>query len=183
MSQRTYVKRLRMESPLTGLADGQALPHSFSLASWAPDRAADHAAVQWLAFRDSLDALVFPNLGRLDGCLQLMRIITDHGGFIPGATWLVRGREGYCGCVQGVREGGVGVIQNLAVVPDCQGRGLGTSLLDACLNGFRAVGLRAAQLEVSARNGRACRLYHEAGFQIVKTLYREIRADGGEYFI
>src|SRR5262245_50838233 len=180
---RTYVKRLRMEAPLRS-PPRPTVPPGIALVPWAPDLVRAHAEVKYRSFRDTLDAAIFPNLGVLDGCLQLMRTIADHDGFLPQATWLVRGPDGYCGCIQGVQAGGrVGMIQNLAVLEECRGLGIGTALLRAALCGFRAAGLGAAQLEVCAKNAAAVRLYHRAGFVTCKTLYRETRAEYTEYAI
>ena len=73
--------------------------------------------------------------------------------FLPAATWLLTGPQGYIGSVQGLREhGGVGAIQNLGIVPEARGRGLGTALLLQALHGFRQAGLKYGLLEVTARN-------------------------------
>src|SRR4051794_37274528 len=152
MQVRTYVKRLRMEAPLRS-PPWPDVPPGFALVPWAPELVRPHAEIKYRSFRYTLDAAIFPNLGVLDGCLQLMRSIAEHDGFLPAATWLARGPDGFCGCVQGVRAGGrVGMIQNLAVLDECRGQGVGRALLRAALCGFRAAGLAAAQLEVCAKN-------------------------------
>ena len=118
MQVRTYVKRLRMEAPLRS-PPWPDVPPGFALVPWAPDLVRPHAEIKYRSFRYTLDAAIFPNLGILDGCLQLMRTIAGHDGFVPEATWLMRGPDGPCGCIQGV--GGrrrAGMIQNLAVVPE-----------------------------------------------------------------
>jgi ribosomal protein S18 acetylase RimI-like enzyme len=183
MVVRNYVQRLRMEAPLRSppwpeLADG------YSLVGWHRDHLHAHAEIKYRSFRHTLDAVIFPNLGVLDGCLQLMRTISDHDCFVPEATWLVRGPDGCCGCIQGVRgRRRTGMIQNLAVLPEYRGLGLGRSLLRASLCGFRAAGLDFVQLEVCARNTAAVALYRSAGFGVRKTLYREARAEYTEYAI
>ena len=183
MQVRTYVKRLRMEAPLRS-PPWPDVPPGFALVAWAPGLLRDHAEIKYHSFRYTVDSAIFPNLGILDGCLQLMRTIADHDGFLRDATWLARGPDGFCGCVQGVRVSHrVGVIQNLAVLEDSRGYGIGRALLRAALCGFRAAGLSAAQLEVSARNTTAVGLYHAAGFATRKTLYREARAEYTEYAI
>lgn len=183
MLLRTYVQRLRMETPLRRLPP--LMPAAgVVLVPWDADLIEAHAEVKWFAFRDTLDAAIFPNLGRLDGCIQLMRSIAAHDGFVPESTWLARGPDGYCGCIQGVRSGRrTGMIQNLGVVPECQGQGVGKALLSVALHGFRQAGLSTAQLEVSARNEHALRLYQAAGFVVRKTFYRETRAEYTEYAI
>lgn len=183
MLVRNYVQRLRMEAPLRS-PPWPEVPDGFRLVGWDPELLPAHAEVKHLAFRDTVDATIFPNLGALDGCLRLMRSIAGHEGFVPEAAWLVRGPDGYCGCIQGVRgRRRTGMIQNLAVRPECRGLGVGTALLRAALCGFRAVGLSAVQLEVCARNEPAVRLYQTAGFVTRKTLYREARAEFTEYAI
>jgi ribosomal protein S18 acetylase RimI-like enzyme len=179
----TYVKRQRMEVPLRHL-EIPIPPPGISLVPWGAELIEAHAEIKWLSFRDTLDATIFPNLGRLDGCLQLMRTIAGHDGFIPEATWLARRADRYCGCVQGVKSGRrTGMIQNLAVLDGYRGQGIGKALLSAALLGFAQAGLALAQLEVCACNAQAVRLYHGAGFQIRKTLYRETRSEANEYAI
>ncbi len=183
MLLRTYVKRQRMEAPLRHLEVPKP-PPGISLVPWGAGLLEAHAEVKWLSFRDTLDASIFPNLGRLDGCLQLMRTIAWHEGFIPEATWLAQDAAGSCGCIQGVRSGRrVGMIQNLAVLDGCRGRGIGKALLAAAMFGFEKAGLKLVQLEVSASNTPAIRLYHAAGFQVRKTLYREMQTELSEYAI
>jgi ribosomal protein S18 acetylase RimI-like enzyme len=183
MLVRNYVQRLRMEAPLRAPPWPEVLD-GFTLVGWHPDLLRVHAEIKYRAFRDTVDAAIFPNLGLRDGCLHLMRTIAGHAGFVPDATWLARGPEGYCGCIQGVRgRGRVGMIQNLAVLAEYRGFGVGRALLRAALCGFRAAGLDAAQLEVCARNEPAVRLYESAGFVTRKTLYREARAEYTEYAI
>jgi ribosomal protein S18 acetylase RimI-like enzyme len=80
-----------------------------------------------------------------------------------------------CGTVQGIRdEAGGGSIQNLGVVPEHRGQGLGSQLLLAALAGFAQVGLMRASLEVTAQNVDAIRLYRRMGFRRVKTVYKAV---------
>jgi ribosomal protein S18 acetylase RimI-like enzyme len=104
-----------------------------------------------------------------------MIAISTRWGFCPEATWLIAGPGGYAGTVQGlIDEQGYGGIQNLGVVPDHRGRGLGKALLLKALGGFTAVGVRRAFLEVTAHNEPAVRMYREIGFRSYRTVYREI---------
>jgi ribosomal protein S18 acetylase RimI-like enzyme len=101
--------------------------------------------------------------------------IRRRPGFLPEATWLVLGPAGWCGTVQGVRHAeGVGMVMNLGVVPRYRGRGIGTALLLQALHGFRRRGLGRAQLEVTAENQSAVRLYLQLGFRCRKTLYKAV---------
>src|SRR3954466_14552950 len=105
MLVRNYVQRLRMEAPLRS-PPWPEVPAGFSLAAWHPDLLRDHAEVKYRSFRHTLDAAIFPNLGVLDGCLQLMRTIAGHDGFVPEATWLMRGPDGPGGGLPGAGGGG-----------------------------------------------------------------------------
>lgn len=185
MSIVTYYKRYRMEARLAALPAVPALPAGFAWVAWDDTALATHAEVKYRCFRGELDASVFPNLSNRDGCLQLMRAIRGKPGFCPQATWLVAGPDGPCATVQGLGDlnSGVGAIQNLGVVHECRGLGLGGALLLQALHGFRAVGLRRAVLEVTARNTQAVRLYHRLGFATVKTLYREAVTPSEELYL
>ena len=183
MLVRDYVKRQCMEASLRHLELPDP-PRGVELIPWNRDLIDVHAEVNWQSFRQSVDATVFPNLGNYAGCIYLMREIASHEGFLPESTWLARGPDGDCGCIQGVATPRrSGMIQNLAVIPGSRGCGVGKALLSAALLGFQRAGLLTAQLEVSVRNTRAVCLYHAAGFQICKTYYREVQSEFAEYAI
>lgn len=173
-----------MHRPLDGWLPPAELPAGLALVPWDNSHIPWYADVLARTFRGTIDARLFPDLGHYPGCLELMAIIAGQAGFVPGATWLVRHQDDSVACIQGVRhDGGVAVVQNVAVRPGFQGRGLGKVLLHAALVGFHAAGVREARLEVSAKNDRAVRLYHHFGFQRLKTIYRETQPDAAEYTI
>jgi len=79
----------------------------------------------------------------------------------------------YCGTVQGVIDrSGMGAIQNLGVVPDFRGLGLGKALMARALAGFQNAGLGRAFLEVTAQNSSAVQLYKRLGFARSRTVYK-----------
>jgi ribosomal protein S18 acetylase RimI-like enzyme len=170
-----YFKRFRMEIALADAPPPPALPAGYSLVPWDEELVELHAEVKFLSFVDEIDAVVFPNLGSRPGCRRLMGDIARRPGFESRATWLAGCAGGYCGTVQGVRErNGMGAIQNLGVVREHRGRGLGTALLLQALHGFRRAGLGRAFLEVTAQNDGAIRLYRRLGFRCRKTLYKAV---------
>lgn len=57
-------------------------------------------------------------------------------------------------------------INNLAIRPDCRGRGLGQMLLAHVLDEAARLGAAHATLEVRRSNDAARRLYERAGFQV-----------------
>jgi mycothiol synthase len=163
-----------MEIDLAWIDPVPILPSGFRWTPWTEEALRTHADVKWRSFQGELDAKVFPNLSRPEGCLHLMRVIRDMAGFIPGSTWLIEGPDDFCGTIQGIcDEAGLGIIQNVGVLPDYRGIGLGRALLLKALHGFREAGLTDASLEVSASNRRAVRLYHQTGFAVRKTFYRQ----------
>jgi hypothetical protein len=175
----TYFKRFRMEIDLTSVDPREApLPPGYHLAAWDAGLLPAHAESKYLSFRAEIDANVFPCLGEYDGCVRLMQEISRKDGFLPEATWLAINDEGpgeFCGTVQGIRDrSGLGAIQNLGIVPEHRGRGLGSALMMKALNGFRRAGLRRAYLEVTAQNDGAIKLYRRLGFAKARTVYKAI---------
>jgi ribosomal protein S18 acetylase RimI-like enzyme len=89
------------------------------------------------------------------------------------------GTTTFCGTVQGIEDRfGYGAIQNLGVVPEHRGRGLGSVLLMKALEGFRRAGLKRAYLEVTAQNDGAVRLYRRLGFVKARTVYKAVELMG-----
>ncbi len=178
----TYFKRFRMEVDLGVPRFAPALPPGYRFVAWDECLLDVHARTKFRAFRDEIDAEVFSCLGDLDGCRRLMREIRCKPGFLPLATWLVaRGCSPadlqWCGTIQGVVDGrGVGMIQNVGIVPGHRGLGLGTCLVERALAGFRSRGLRAGSLKVTVDNGGAVRLYQRLGFRRTKTIYKATEA-------
>jgi hypothetical protein len=146
-----------------------------------------------------MDSRVFPSLSTLPGCRDLMMAIATRPGFCPGATWLVAGKSPHRDKKDFVGQAGVplgltndicvatvqglldseryGGIQNLGVVPEYRGLGIGLALLLKSLDGFAAAGARRAFLEVTAKNELAVRLYRRLGFRSYKTIYREVEVE------
>jgi len=171
----TYYKRLRMEIDLDGSNLAPPLPGRYFWAPWDEGLLADHAEIKYRSFADAVDATVFPCLADRQGCLRLMREIRRKPGFLPGATWLITGKSGFIGTVQGVMDhGSIGAIQNVGVVAEYRGQGFGRALLQRALTGFHAAGLRKAYLEVTADNMSAVQLYRNVGFRKTKTLYKAV---------
>jgi len=176
----SYFKRFRMELDLRGRQFSPAyVPAGYRLVPWDPELLAEHAAAKYQSFRDEIDADIFNCLAELDGCQRLMQEISLKDGFLPEATWLaVYLREGEaecCGTIQGIRATAkYGAIQNVGITPLHRGRGLGTALLAAALEGFQHVGLTRAYLEVTAQNDRAVQLYKRLGFRRTKTLFKAV---------
>jgi ribosomal protein S18 acetylase RimI-like enzyme len=140
-----------------------------------------HAQVKHRSFQGSLDAQVFPCLGELAGCQRLMSEIKAKEGFIPEATWLVEyvgaglQRAEYCATIQAVKiQKYKASVQNIGVLPEHRGRGIGSAVIQASLLGLQQVGVNQVGLEVTAENQGAVRLYRRLGFRTVRTLYKSV---------
>ncbi len=176
----TTWKRLRMQLDLRQHGRGPvALPPGYHWMPWRSLLIDRHAQVKWRSFRDDLDGQVFRCLSRSEGCASLMREIAAQKTFCPEATWLVIYQPepdwppADVGTIQGIlRTGGVGAVQNVGVVPEHRGQGLGKCLLQQAINGFLRCGMDTAALEVTALNETAVRLYLRMGFDVHEVLYR-----------
>ena len=182
----TYFRRFRMEIDLRQADLPEPfLPEGYLWTGWNRDLVERHAAAKYASFRDELDSQVFPCLGELPGCHRLMSEIASQSSFLPEATWLISARSFEddlihdVGTIQGLAHTSmVGAIQNVGVVAEHRGQGLGRALVLRCLHGFRLIGIPRVSLEVTADNRHAIELYKKVGFRIVRTMYRdaEVRA-------
>ena len=179
--QVSYFKRYRMQIDLQEFGNVRTpeLPPGFALHPWSESLIEAHAHVKYMSFQNEIDCNVFPCLGDADGCERLMNEISNRGGFVPEATWLmtwtdpIHHRTQSIGTVQGIREQkDVASIQNIGIVPSFRGRGLGTAVVYRSLSGFAKVGVRFVTLEVTANNSKAHRLYERLGFRILKVVFK-----------
>jgi hypothetical protein len=173
MPDLTYFKRFRMELRLGRRVGWPALPEGYEWIPWSDDALDVHAEINHHSFEGEPDAAVFPNLASATGCRLLMRSIRESNGFCPAATWLAGSADGCVGTIQGILDHRRrGAVQNLGVLPEYRGRGIGRALVLKALRGFLAAGASRVYLEVTAGNEPAVRLYHGIGFRTVRTLYR-----------
>jgi [ribosomal protein S18]-alanine N-acetyltransferase len=170
----TYFKRYRMEIDLQRKQFVlPELPPGYVACPWEESRLEAHAEAKYRAFAQEIDAFVFPSLSSREGCLKLMREITGRREFVPETTWLLLFQGSPCGTIQGIRiADNAGSVQNVGVVPEHRGLGLGTYLLGQALAGFQQAGIRRVSLEVTSRNQAAHRLYRRLGFLRIRTVYK-----------
>ena len=107
-----------------------------------------------------------------------MRDISLRSNFVPEATWLAMAHlegkpEVPAGTIQGLRLNAIeGAIQNVGVVPQFRGMGLGSELIQRALQGFRDIGCTKVNLEVTIHNTGAIRLYESFGFRYIETVFK-----------
>jgi len=173
-------KRFRMEIDLRRHEySTPVLPPGYYIEKWTPQLVEAHATAHYMAFRDEIDARLFDNFRTYKGSKRVMESIMGKPNFLPDATWLIvfQPKDSfyveYAATIQGlVTTNGMGAIQNVGVVPRHRGKGLGHALLHLALAGYQRFGLTRADLEVTAANERALRLYKSEGFKIVELLFK-----------
>lgn len=174
-----HFKRFRMEVDLRRSMPRAELPKGYVWSGWHTSLCEQHATAKFHSFQGERDTELFPCLGVLDGCRDLMKEIAQHPSFVPQATWLIRFvANEFTGpipvaTVQGLQSTRYfGAIQNIGVCRLHRGAGLGRALLLKSLAGFQAAGMQRVSLEVTAENTPAVNLYQSVGFKVVKTSYR-----------
>ena len=179
MADVQYFKRYRMEIRLEETPLPLAvLPEGYYWQEWNESDVERHALTKFRSFRDELDSEVFACLGEYYGCLRLMSDIAKQENFLAPATWLVCcGSTNHlpqdCGTIQGIGVSDqFGSIQNIGVVPEHRGLGLGRALVLKSLEGFGLARVKRVVLEVTASNRNAIELYQSLGFRIIRTMYR-----------
>ena len=158
-----------------------SLPDGYEWRGWHPVLSEAHAIAKACSFHGELDSQIFASLSSLPGCRKLMSDIMLRRGFVPQSTWLiVQPATDFrtitpCATIQGVTQGWwTGAIQNVGVVPEHRGLGLGHALLIKSLRGFRERGLKRVFLQVTAENEPAINLYERVGFRHTRTTYKEV---------
>lgn len=167
------LRRQRLPTP--------TIPRGYRWVPWRSLLLERHAQVKWQSFRGDMDGQVFPCLSQLDGCRRLMKEITSQSTFCANATWLLvyqpesQWPAADCASIQGIaRRGNIGAIQNVGVVPEHRGLGLGRAIVLQALQGFRFTGLQYGFLEVTASNQPAVCLYRSLGFEVCDVLFRDV---------
>lgn len=180
-----YFRRFRMEIDFQRVRlSSPVLPDGYEWVTWSDDCLDRHALAKYISFRSEVDSRVFPCLGEIAGCKRLMQEISRQKSFLPEATWLITHPRGDlappidCGTIQGIAQSkALGAIQNVGVVPEHRGMGLGRALVLKALHGFRRKGLRRVYLEVTAENQPAVDLYRSVGFMHGRTMYKAVDAE------
>jgi ribosomal protein S18 acetylase RimI-like enzyme len=159
--------RAGMVIHLGRLQERPCLPPGYQIERWSPAMLGEVAALDYAAYRGSLDArLYWQYFSTTAGCERMWReaVAGKFGRFDPERTLLLYHEGKLCGDVMAsVRSMREGFIGNLAVAPEHRG-GLGRALLLSCLWKFREAGFDRVGLAVTLDNEQALRLYRALGF-------------------
>jgi hypothetical protein len=160
------------------------LPDGYDWCPWEYALLERHVFVKYWSFHGEIDARVFPCLGDIAGCRRLMYEISRQKSFLPGSTWLIArqadsdGIPEDCGTIQGLAQSHqTGAVQNVGVVAEHRGLGLGRALVLKALQGFRDAGLQRVYLEVTGDNAPAVELYRSIGFRLARTMYKAVEIE------
>ena len=156
------------------------LPLGCWFVEWSACLIEPHADILHRSFKDDSDGAVFTSFRRYGHCFQLIESLASSPAFLPEATLLVaygdpEGIFEYVANIQGLKfSDEVGMIQNVAVLPEHRRRGVGQALVVGALHGFRGAGVERVTLEATSENLSAINLYNRIGFTTFRVYFREI---------
>ncbi|MGX6961767.1 ribosomal protein S18-alanine N-acetyltransferase [Vagococcus xieshaowenii] len=127
-------------------------------------------AIQKAVYQDRSSWSRYAFLAELNGNKPIKYIVADYRGTIIGFG--------------GIRiEDSNAHITNLAVLPDYQGNGIGSNLLEQLLVFAENCEVQTLSLEVRTSNDKAQRLYKTIGFNVTKTEPNYYRDGEDAYFM
>ena len=152
-----------------------------SIRRWQQNDARHATRVIHRSYRDTHDSRINSQYRTLQGCGELLAILTDHiwcGDFIPQASSVALSPRGaMAGVLLASRVSrGVGHIGQISIHPANQNRGIGRRMIKVALMEFRRLGFEGVTLAVTGANTNAMHLYESCGFSTIHTFpvyYRE----------
>ncbi len=179
----TALKRFFLSVELTGNApstagtmSGSQQSSPFKIVEWNQKLLKPGARVIYDSHIGSQDHFLCRDYQSEKGCLRLLRNLVDHpacGQFSPEETKLaLDSKDRLCGVLIASHiKPDTGMVPQLSIRRDCQGRGLGSMLMRSYLHGARKNGLKRTTLSVSQANVRALKLYGNLGFEPLKEFH------------
>ena len=109
-----------------------------------------------------LDSTVWEDCGTIQ-CLGRLRTAPAGAGGVTNRH------------AQADRTMGTAAIQNVGIVPEHRGCGMGRAIVEHCLAALYTTGFDRVSLEVTAANDRAVALYESLGFRLRRTVYKPVK--------
>ncbi len=143
-------------------------PRGFQVDPWSLLMLPASAAVLRASFIASKYLNLYPQLGSRVGCAELINELTDLGGFLPEASFMISKGNEPAGVVLTTRAPGCvfGQIHVVAVVPRHRRKGIGKLLINQALWGLYDLQLPFAMLNICQSNRRAIRFFRQLGFKV-----------------
>lgn len=128
------------------------------------------AEVVFDSYRHSPDVELCRDYQSQEGCIRFFRNLIENpacGIFNPHTSLVaVNAESRICGVLLSSNIGPeTGMIPQISICRSCQGRGLGTRLLQSYMRAAKNAGLKRITLSVSEENQKAFRLYRKLGFE------------------
>jgi ribosomal protein S18 acetylase RimI-like enzyme len=140
---------------------------------WEPSFLRAAADIASRSYLHETDALICEDYRSSGGCESYLRSLVDNPGcgvFMPEASFVALDRGGSpCGFIMSSRiSQGAGMIPQIAILPDHQGQGIGSTLMQRALTLFSGLGFHSVSLTVTKNNRKAFQWYQRVGFSVRK---------------
>jgi len=154
---------------------GKEILEDMEVVPW--ERRHDHQAARLLSevYRNHVDAKINDHYKSLEGSTRLIENIVRHWGCgenLPGASLVAIHRPtqktAAVLAMTSVRSRTAHIPQ-IAVAPEFQGLGLGTTMMETSFRHLAKRGYKEVTLTVTDRNSGAVRLYERMGFETFRT--------------
>jgi len=172
------LSRYFMTLPLSQapIAEGVPIPPGFRIAAWERGYFLPAADAIYDSYLESADHEMCYDYQSRDGCTRFLRNLIENPGcgkFSPETSRVALDAAGRVSAVlvTSVISRGTGMIPQISIRRESQGKGLGTALLERYFRAAHAQGVEKVTLSVSAQNQRARQLYLRLGFRDTKEFY------------
>jgi len=173
---RYFLSASLSSSKVGSAVQAQNSANDFRIRNWRPELMVSAAEVIYDSYVESPDVELCRDYQSRAGCMRFLKNLIDSptcGAFCQKTTRVAMDENGrLCGILLATRiNSEIGMIPQLSVRRDCQGKGMGSSLLAEYIETTAAEGLERVSLSVSKANLRAFGLYKRFGFEEVKRFH------------
>ena len=152
------------------------LASAFRIVNWESRYLEPAAQVVFDSYQTSADYRICRDYQSQQGCLRFLRNLVDSPGcgtFFPETSYLALDSSGRVCAVLITSKIGpeTGMIPQISVRQNCQGKGIGSQLLETYFQSAHRLGLKRVALSVSKSNKGAHQLYTRLGFSTAKDFH------------
>lgn len=83
----------------------------------------------------------------------------------PGLSFIARSGGDIAGCVMSGHDGRRGYLHHLAVAPNFRRKGIGTLLVNRCIEALKQLGIEKTHIDVISENAAGHRYWNSRGWQ------------------